>query len=464
MSDTGKKTKKFNDQLPEPITLKQSIGPSIILLGLSLGSGELLLWPYLVSQFGLGIIWGGLVGITFQYFLNTEIMRYTLAWGESVFVGWRRWGKIIPVWFVISTVIPWALPGFVLSSATMLNNVFPELPVRLTAIILIFLTGIVISSGKTLYKTMEKVQKTLLSVGVPFIVILTLYMARGTDWGALLSGLVGIGEGYRFLPGGIAIGAFLGALAYSGGGGNLNLSQSYYIKEKGMGMGNYGTGIKTLLAGTDSHRIDGHLFSLSASNLSRWHRWWRLVRIEHALVFWGIGLLTILMLGTLSMATTYGRGLPADGAGLGFFFQEAKMVGEATHPLIGTIFVIVGALMLFTTQLGVLESACRVISENILLLKYKHDEEVNASKMFYIVLWSELAFSMLVLFFGFTEPRQLLTTGAILNAAAMMVAFILILLLNRTLPKIIQPSLSRQIILVAAACFFLYFLTILGGI
>src|SRR3989339_780091 len=187
MSDTGKKTKKFNDQLPEPITLKQSIGPSIILLGLSLGSGELLLWPYLVSQFGLGIIWGGLVGITFQYFLNTEIMRYTLAWGESVFVGWRRWGRLIPAWFVFSTVIPWALPGFVSASATMLNHVFPILPVRSTAIFLILLTGVIISSGKTLYKTMSHVQTTLLSVGVPFVAILTIYMARGSDWSALLS-------------------------------------------------------------------------------------------------------------------------------------------------------------------------------------------------------------------------------------------------------------------------------------
>lgn len=452
---------KINDQLPEPITLKQSIGPSFILLGLALGSGELIMWPYLVSQYGLGIIWGGLVGITFQYFLNTEIMRYTLAWGESVFVGWRRWGKLIPVWFVFSTVIPWALPGFVSASATMLNHVFPILPIRLTAVVLILLTGIIISSGKSLYSTMEKVQKTLLSIGVPFVAILTLYMARGSDWSALFSGLMGIGDGYRFLPEGIAIGAFLGAFAYSGGGGNLNLSQSYYVKEKGMGMGNYGTGIKTLLAGTDFHRIDGHLFSLSASNLSRWRRWWRLVCIEHALVFWGIGLFTIMMLSTLSMATAHGV---SSSGGLGFFFKEAEMIGLATHPLIATLFVVVGALMLFTTQLGVLESASRVISENILLLKYRHDEEVNASKMFYVVLWSELAFSAIFLYFGFTEPRALLTWAAILNAAAMMVAFILILFLNRGLPKIIRPSFSRQVILVIAALFFLYFLSIIGGI
>jgi len=453
---------RFSTELPEPITLKQSIGPSFILLGLALGSGELIMWPYLVSQYGLGIIWGGLIGITFQYFLNTEIMRYTLAWGESVFVGWRRWGKLIPAWFVFSTVIPWALPGFVTASATMLNHVFPVINIRLTAVVLILLTGIIISSGKTLYKTMSRVQTTLLSIGVPFVAILTIYMARGSDWTALLSGLVGIGEGYRWLPEGIAIGAFLGAFAYSGGGGNLNLSQSYYIKEKGMGMGKYGTGIKTLLAGTDSHRIDGHLFALSASNLSRFRRWWRLVCTEHALVFWGIGLITILMLGTLSMSTAHGV---SSSGGLSFFFKEAEMIGLATSPLIASLFIIVGALMLFTTQLGVLESASRIIAENILLLQHQHDEEVNASKMFYLVLWSELIFSTIFLYFGFSEPRTILTLGAILNAAAMMVAFVLILLLNRRLPHAIRPSAPRQIILVLATSFFLYFLTkLLGGL
>lgn len=448
--------------LPEPITLRESIGPSFILLGLALGSGELIMWPYLVSQYGLGIIWGGLVGITFQYFLNTEIMRYTLAWGESVFVGWRRWGKLTPLWFVFSTVIPWALPGFVLSSATMLSHVFPSLNIRYTATFLILLTGLILSSGRTLYSTMEHVQKLLLSLGLPFIALLTFYLAKSTDWLALLHGLFGQGEGYQFLPEGIALGAFLGAFAYSGGGGNLNLSQSYYIKEKGMGMGQYGTGIKTLLASNSAHRLDGSLFALTGANLSRWARWWRLVSTEHLIVFWGVGLFTILLLATLSHATAHDV---SSAGGLSFFVQQASQIGQFTWPWVGSLFVIVGALMLFTTQLGVIESAVRIISENLLLLKYRPDQEVMASRMFYLVLWAELAVSTVYLYFNLTEPRLLLTLGAILNAGAMMIAFVLILLLNRTLPSAIRPSLSRQLILIVATAFFAYFLTkLIGGL
>src|SRR4030042_2651807 len=107
-------------RLPSPPKLIKAIGPSFILLGLALGSGELILWPYLTANYGLGLIWGALLGITFQFFLNLEIMRYSLIWGESVFVGFKRLSRLWPFWFIISTFIPWALPGFSSASAQIL--------------------------------------------------------------------------------------------------------------------------------------------------------------------------------------------------------------------------------------------------------------------------------------------------------------------------------------------------------
>jgi len=98
--------------LPKPPPLKKLIGPSFILLGLGLGSGELILWPYLASNYGFGIIWGAVLGITLQFFINMEIERYTLVTGESIFVGLsRKFKKIAPMWFLISTFLPWIWPG-----------------------------------------------------------------------------------------------------------------------------------------------------------------------------------------------------------------------------------------------------------------------------------------------------------------------------------------------------------------
>ncbi len=66
-----KETKLF----PEPVSLKKLIGPSFVILALGLGSGEVILWPYLTANYGLGIAWGAILGITFQYFMNMEIKK-----------------------------------------------------------------------------------------------------------------------------------------------------------------------------------------------------------------------------------------------------------------------------------------------------------------------------------------------------------------------------------------------------
>src|SRR3970040_3049943 len=108
-------------EFPEPLPLRKLIGPSFILLGLGLGSGELILWPYLASNYGFGIIWGAVLGITLQFFINMEIERYTLVTGESIFVGLsRKFKKIAPMWFLISTFLPWIWPGIIASSASLL--------------------------------------------------------------------------------------------------------------------------------------------------------------------------------------------------------------------------------------------------------------------------------------------------------------------------------------------------------
>lgn len=213
--------------LPTPPSLWQTLGPSFILLGLALGSGELLLWPYLGATYGLGLLWGALLGITFQYVLNTEVMRYSLAWGESVFLGFRRWSRLLPLWFILSTFIPWSLPGFSSASSQILAHFFPFLNQTVVAVGLLLITGITLTFGKTLYKTMETLQRTVILLGVPFLILLTFWLSTPVDWTDALWGLIGRGNGWWFFPSNIGLFSFLGAFAYSGAGGNLNLAQTY---------------------------------------------------------------------------------------------------------------------------------------------------------------------------------------------------------------------------------------------
>ena len=66
--------------LPEPSFNRWAIiGPGLVASGVGLASGEFILWPYIASQVGLVFLWGAIVGLATQWFLNMEIERYTLA-------------------------------------------------------------------------------------------------------------------------------------------------------------------------------------------------------------------------------------------------------------------------------------------------------------------------------------------------------------------------------------------------
>jgi hypothetical protein len=82
--------------LPEPQPLRKYIGASVILLATALGSGELILWPFITAQVGIGLLWLAFIGFTMQFFLNMEIERYTLVTGETAVTGfsrlWYPWG------------------------------------------------------------------------------------------------------------------------------------------------------------------------------------------------------------------------------------------------------------------------------------------------------------------------------------------------------------------------------------
>src|SRR5687767_8910102 len=75
-----------------------ALGPSLIALGISIGSGEWLLGPLAVGEFGfVGVGWVILVSAVLQTFYNVECSRYVLATGEAPVVGW---GRVPPGWML----------------------------------------------------------------------------------------------------------------------------------------------------------------------------------------------------------------------------------------------------------------------------------------------------------------------------------------------------------------------------
>lgn len=444
-----------HNELPEPPPMRRLIGPSFIILGLGLGSGEVILWPYLASNYGLGIIWGALIGITIQFFINMEVERYALINGESIFVGFARMLKWLPSWFVLTTFLGFGWPGIGMAGATLLTGGLGFTNVRVVAVLLFITIGVILSAGRVLYQTVESIEKYLIGIGVPFVFLLAVFIAQRTDLEQLARGLVGMGEEYLFLPAGISLMTFLAALAYSGAGGNLNLAQSFYVRDKGYGMGKYAQKIKSVFTNPSGEEVPvslaGTQFECTPGNIERFRRWWRVVNIEHALVFWFLGLLTMLLLALLSYATTFG--LAGNASGINFVINEALAIGRYTMPVVGIAFLIVTGIMLVATQLTVLESTSRIITENVLLMR--GDRPANVSKVFYAVLWGQILFGISLIMLGFDEPRMLITLGAVINAFAMFVYIgLLVYLNNRRLHPALRPSWWRNLIMGLAWLFF----------
>ncbi len=445
---------EIKNLLPSAPSLKKLIGPSIILVGLGLGSGEVILWPYLTSNYGLGIIWGMVIGITIQFFINMEVERYALINGESVFVGFARLFSWLPLWFIVTTFLGFGWPGIGLAGATLISDFLGTESIKLVAIAVFVLIGLALSLGSVLYKTVETIIKHIIIIGVPFIVILTLYLASSVDFSDLALGIVGYGKGYRWLPEGIAITSFFAALAYSGAGGNLNLAQSFYVRDKGYGMGAFASKISGLFKNDSENKVElsGQTFDTNNStNIERFKIWWRRINQEHFVIFWLIGLVSMLMLALLAFVTTYGN--PGNEEGISFILHEAKFIAMHTLPWIGMLFTFVVGMMLMATQMTILDSTSRIITENILLLR-GNDNSAHVGKTYFKVLWAQIIFGIIIFMLGFDQPLVLITLGAIFNAFSMFIYIGLLLWLNHRLAKPLRPSILRTLVLALAFIFF----------
>lgn len=428
---------------PKAISFSKILGPSIILLGLGLGSGEVILWPYLTSNYGMGIIWAAVIGILFQFFINMEIERYSLLRGESIIVGYYRKFKYVTIWLLLSTFIPWIWPGIVAASAKIFGSMFHIKEFNYIGIFLLLIIGTILSAGKILYKTIERFQTILILVSIPTIIFLTLYLSDSKDYENLFKGFVGQGDNYFLIPAGISLATLLSAFAYSGAAGNLNLAQSYYIREKGYGMGKYVGRITGLF---NSHKekvtLSGYTFPINKDSKREFKKWWRIVNLEHFLVFFLLGAITIVLLSFLSYSTTHN--LNGQFKDIDFLFFESNAISQKAGNFFGTLFLLICGFTLFGTQLTVLDATSRILAETSVITFNKKLKEKQIPKIYYIFLWLQILAGIIIFLINFGQPLELLIIAAVLNAFAMFVHTGLSLWTNLTLlEKEFRPSLPR---------------------
>ena len=444
---------RYHD-LPQPVPLRRMIGPSVILLGAALGSGEFVLWPSIVARHGFGLWWACMLGLFTQFWVNMEITRYTLATGESTVIGfvrlWKGWAWV----FLLCNTIPWMWPGWACGAAKCLTFlVGGSVPVYGVASLI--LVGLVLSLGPVLYQTMEKLQAVMVVLVLVFVAVLFVVVVKTDSVVAMARGSVRFG----FIPEDIGLPLLLGAIAYARAGGSLNLSQSNYVRDKSYGMGAFIGRITSLVTGREEAIPDtGYLPPDTDENRARWRRWWRAANWEHFLIFFLLGALSLIALGCIVHSTLAGAEVEK---GMGFIRQEGARLGEMFGGLARTGFWIAGFLILFTTELGIMDMVARVSADIVRTHWARGSEFWTLRKLYYVFLWAEILVGCSILTVGFDQPLQLLVLGASLNGLVMAFYSILLLWMNwRVLPRWLGVGVVRFLALVWACVFYGYFATI----
>ena len=88
------------------------LGPGVVMAGLAIGSGELIMWPWITSVVGAQLLWAAAIGIFLQLWVNIEIGRWTIVTGESPYTGMARVLKLLVYLFVFMIFVGKFLPGW----------------------------------------------------------------------------------------------------------------------------------------------------------------------------------------------------------------------------------------------------------------------------------------------------------------------------------------------------------------
>lgn len=465
-------------ELPVPPTPKgwdwlRAVGPGVIVLGVSIGSGEFLLGPAAFVRHGFSLLWVVAISITFQTIFNTEVMRYALATGEPVFTGFMRTRPSSTAWACVYAGLYFLQIGWPAWAGTAAAAIFFLFVQRLAqaadaatiyyiAVAAFLACVAILSVGRRIERTLEILNWILVATILGGFFVLALLFVPGRTWLAAAVGLGGfdaaLGQ-FDFFPAGADF-FLLGALvAYSGAGGVVNLTLSNWARDKGYGMGERAGYIPAAIGGRKVHLAHtGFIFTPDAEAMRRWHGWWRLVRADQ----WGV-FFTGAVLGMALPALLYVTFLPrgTDIQGLSISAALAFAVVGRAGPLLGGVVAFLGAWLLFKTQLDNLEGMVRAITDILWTgsrrVRGWRGGDVRA--VYYCVLGALVLWGIAAL--RLAQPIVLLKLSANVAGAVFIVASLHLLYVNtRLLPPHVRPPIWRRLALVAMALFYGFFVAL----
>ena len=349
--------------------LRYIIGPSVIALGMGLGSGEFLLWPNLVAANGFSIWWLFWIGVVTQFVVIGEIERWTIATGESTFNGMARLDRFgfWPWLFLVATLVSFFWPGWASQSAEFMGQIIvlrggPQIPWQPMALLLLACIWFGLAVSRIVYNVLERCEIALVAGFFPLLLVTLLVVGLvPSHLFELAVGAVSFGSAPAELFTGAQFPTLILAVAYAGTGGTLLLAQSLWLRDKGFGMARFQGRIAGIRGRNEEISTTGFVFdSGDPTALGRFRGWMKVVHQELFVTFVFLTLLSVVITCMLVAAT-----IGTDNPGIaGDLTTMVTLQGEAIQRVGGLwlriLFLLGGAFVIFSTQLAILDTVTRI--------------------------------------------------------------------------------------------------------
>ena len=454
-------------------SLVKMIGPGVVMAGLAIGSGELIMWPWITSIVGAQLLWAAAIGIFLQLWINIEIGRWSIVTGESPFTGMVRVIKTIVYVWVFMIVVGKFLPGWARETGIALRDLIfgpghSSPPWVWTAIVFAAVAAILFGP-KVIYQAVERSIMFLIVVIVVGLIYVVWEIGSKDLFMAMWDGVTNIFDFPDFpvpvladdgsIRDELSFSRFFGAVVFAGAGGLGNLYYAYYLREKGIGMG---ARMPTLMSAAHKHETKemdtGYLYPETEENQKRFRDWFRYVVTDQVLFFWLLGSFTMFLFIFGALAVLHPIGLVPDRGSL--VWDLASILEESMGTSGRYLFLVVGMAALFSTQLGGVDGGSRIFSD-LLHTNFKFGKWFKLEQWYLILVSTTMIIGTFsVWFFEKYDIAGLdfLFISALIGGFAMAVYVPLLLYMNLTyLPKSARPGWINIFFMVIASAMYIGF-------
>jgi len=485
--DAGELGEWERGTLPAPVpfgwkNVLQALGPGVIMLGGSIGTGEWLLGPKVTVQFGGQLLFIATLAIMFQSFLNVEVIRYALATGEPVFTGFLRTKGGPRLWSAVYLLLDIGMffPAFAGALAQLLvagwlgegngarmHEAWVPGTVMAVGITVTLITFVLTLFGGKIYNALLAAMTVKVVWVLLFMLFVNLVLVGWDVWARILRGFF-----FPFDGGGLMVPANLqlkdwaaiaGFAAFAGAGGLANATLSNYAREKGWGMGAHVGSIPSAIGGTQLPLSPlGCVFKPTAEAMRRWKMWWQHIYFDQYAV-WAVGCFAgVILPAAMSLKVVQ---IPPGGSVKDWEIATMQAQGIAsTFPQYGQLFwwltLFTGFLIIWFTQLQALDHLTRRWTDILWTGSAKAREKSGGVQRIYY----GLAFAYMLINIGVlvgntlmgSNPIQIVILVAVTGGFATAISALHTFYVNRRfLPPALRPPWWREAGLLGCGVFYI---------